>query len=185
METATRPPGHLPGDGRLAALGRRGGIRGRWHGRLGREIRSARPMKVAVASDSRPFRCSFTPWPPAWRRRWSRSWRSSTFRFAATASRRTETVTPRCRTRTRESCSMHRFTGEGLRRESAGACCDVLLDEKYCSISALLPRDLIENRVCIDEGAGARSASLRTVRARCAPLTAMRRVALAPPSAID
>ena len=45
----------------------------------------------------------------------------------------------------------HRFAGEGLRRESLEHVV-TLADEKYCSISALLPRGLIENRICIVDG---------------------------------
>jgi len=46
---------------------------------------------------------------------------------------------------------VHRFAGEGLRRESLEHLV-TLADEKYCAISALLPRGLIENRISIDEG---------------------------------
>ena len=44
----------------------------------------------------------------------------------------------------------HVFAGPSLRRESLEHVV-ALVDEKYCSISAILPRGLVENRVCLDE----------------------------------
>ena len=44
----------------------------------------------------------------------------------------------------------HIFTGPSLRRDSIEHVV-ALVDEKYCSISATLPRGLVENRVYLDD----------------------------------